>query len=596
MYIIPQKLKKSLDAFFNEYEPKVAVIKGSWGVGKTYFWNKYIAQKIADKNLNQVRYVYISLFGKTSLSDVKKSMFYSEPINSDAKIEKAPKNKSVNLISLSNLPHLWKKAINKVQPKTSRLNRFAKNYQDIPAVEKFSNIISGFEYSIIDNYVICFDDLERKADALTVKEVMGLIDELATRKNCKVILIFNENELGENTGEKNENTNKKEFDSYREKIVDIELNYEPTYVENMNIAFPDDFKHLSIIENVANELKMKNIRVLKKIHQMIKEFDILSKEHPNLLIEEFITHATFLCWGYFIYREDLSFETIKYQLSQKSWMDYMSDEKREKTPGEERYSQIASNLKLFPSRFDTHIIDYLEHGFVDKKELNDTVLDLLASAEIEQLRVKFEKAWDIYRDSFKDNLAEFIIALKNILKEDMDNLKLSYFSSIITPLEEFGDESVLIYIEDYVERHKESLKNIDLGSWDVERIKNEDLKAKIYEIYKENKNFNIDDVVERIAEHQSYGSEDVNFLSSLDKEDFRAWMKGSPENLVKKIKKGLFIFRGSGGHPSQEEVNRINSNVKDALKDIAKENALNKKRVKHIYEIELEEKENDDQK
>lgn len=100
---------------------------------------------------------------------------------------------------------------------------------------------------------ICFDDLERKGDTLTVKEIMGLIDELAIRKNCKVILIFNESSL-------DKDTDKKEFDSYREKVVDIELNYEPSCVENMKHIFPDDFKQLSIISDVVDELDIKNIR------------------------------------------------------------------------------------------------------------------------------------------------------------------------------------------------------------------------------------------------------------------------------------------------------------------------------------------------
>ncbi len=589
-----QDLKKSFDAFFKG-DDKVMVLKGGWGVGKTHFWNEYIAQRIKANDLKQIAYSYISFFGKTSLSDIRKSVFHSaEAINSGAEIKKLFEGKITNSKSLlnfvpwinqdvknsHNIPDVEKfsnfKSLLNFVP---WINKATKNARNIPAIEKFSNMISSFEYSLVDNYVICFDDLERKADTLAVKEIMGLIDELATHKNCKIILIFNENELGETLA-------KKEFDLYREKIVDIELNYKPTCVENMKHVFPDDSEHLSIIKNVVNELDIKNIRVLRKIHRMIEKFDILSNEHPNSLVDEFITHAAFFCWGYFVYRKDLSFETIKYQLSQKSWMDHMSDDKREKTLGEKQYSVIASNLKLFSSRLDTHIIHYLEQGVVDEEELKDTVSDMLKSVGVEKFRVKLINTWDMYIDSFEDNLADFIIALKNILKEDMDKIELLEFSLIINFLEEFGEESVLGYIEDYVERHKELLKNIDLGSWGAERIKNEDLKAKIYEIYQENKHFSIDDVAERIAEHQSYGLEDVDYLSSLDKEYFREWMKSNPKNLVNKIRKGLFIFRNSGGHPNQEKIDIINSNVRDALLVIAKESPLNKKRVKYIYDIE----------
>ncbi len=564
-----QDLEKSVDAFLKG-DNKVAIIKGGWGVGKTYFWDKYIAQRIEAEDLEQIAYSYISFFGKTSLSDVRKSIFHSlKPTNSDTDIKKLFESKFANRNSLL-----------KIAPYVALVT---KNVQDIPSIGNFFNMISTVEYSLVDNYVICFDDIERKADKLAIKEIMGLIDELAIRKNCKVILIFNENELAKGT-------DKTEFYSYREKIVDIELNHEPPYVENIKIAFPDDFKHLSIVENVVNKLDIKNIRVLKKIYQVMEEFDILSNEHPNSLIEEFITHAAVLCWGYFIYKEELSFETIKYQLSQKSWVDYMSDDKREKIVGEERYSVIASNLKLFPSRFDTHITHYLEQGFVNKKELKDAVSDMLKSVEIEQCRVKLEKAWDIYTDSFKDDFAEFIIALEDILKEDMDNLGLYDFSSIINIFEEYGKEpgkSVSYHIKNYIEVNKESLKNTHPGSMDMERIKNEKLKAKIWEIYKENKRPSIDGIAEKIAKHRSYGPEDVDFLSSMDKENFRAWMKKNPKNLIDKIKDGLLIFKNSGDAQSgRTKTDKIYSDVRGALLDIANENALNKKRVKYIYGIE----------
>ncbi len=569
-----QDLKKSFDAFLKG-EYKVAILKGGWGVGKTHFWNEYINKRILDKkevaqksdeNLSQIAYSYISLFGKTSLSDVRKSIFHSfKPISSDTEIKDLFEGKFANPSSLLNLAP-W-------------MNWVTKNAQNISAVGQFSNIISSAEYSLVDNYVICFDDLERKADTLTMKEIMGLIDELATRKNCKVILIFNENEL-------DENINKKEFDSYREKIVDIELNYEPTCIKNMKHVFPDDFEHLSIIENVVNELNINNIRVLRKIHQVIEEFDIISNEPLNSLVEEFITHAAFLCWGYFIYRKDLSFESIKSQLIEKSWMSFISDEEKEKTPSEEIYSQIAINFKLYPSRFDLHIIQYLEQGFVNKKELEATVLHTLKRVELEQFDAKFRNAWDMYTDSFEDNHAEFIVALKDILNEGMNKLDLSTFSSIINILKEF-EGSVSFYIENYIETNNKSLKIMDLNSWVMGEIKNEELKAQIYKICKENKHFSIDDVAERIAVHQAWNPEDIDFLSSQSKDDFRAWMKRNPKNLPDKIRKGLFTFVNlKGSQSNQKKIDRISTNVIGALKGIASENALNKKRVKNIYGVE----------
>lgn len=65
-------LEQSLEAFVKS-EHRVMVIKGDWGVGKTYAWNKYI--ETHGGSLTQIAYSYISLFGKNSLQDIKKSIF-----------------------------------------------------------------------------------------------------------------------------------------------------------------------------------------------------------------------------------------------------------------------------------------------------------------------------------------------------------------------------------------------------------------------------------------------------------------------------------------------------------------------------------------
>ena len=49
-------------------EPEVICIKGYWGVGKTFAWNRYLEQARNRKNgIALKHYAYVSLFGITSL-------------------------------------------------------------------------------------------------------------------------------------------------------------------------------------------------------------------------------------------------------------------------------------------------------------------------------------------------------------------------------------------------------------------------------------------------------------------------------------------------------------------------------------------------
>ena len=48
---------------------KTMMISGAWGSGKTHFWQNEIEPKLKEK-LNDKACVYVSLYGKESLSDV----------------------------------------------------------------------------------------------------------------------------------------------------------------------------------------------------------------------------------------------------------------------------------------------------------------------------------------------------------------------------------------------------------------------------------------------------------------------------------------------------------------------------------------------
>ncbi|HBA7580053.1 TPA: hypothetical protein J1Y56_002940, partial [Escherichia coli] len=227
-------LEQSLEAFIKS-EHRVMVIKGDWGVGKTYAWNKYI--ETHGSSLTQIAYSYISLFGKNSLQDVKNNIFHSaKAISSKEQIENEMRKQLETASSLFNhVPwlkdNLFITYVNQgffwFKKTISKIGIVTRHADSIPYVNKALGVVSTLEYALVNNYIICFDDLERKGNGLSVKDVMGLIDELAQRKNCKIILVFNEDSLSDEN-------DKKTFKEYREKIVDLELKYDPVVKDNFD--------------------------------------------------------------------------------------------------------------------------------------------------------------------------------------------------------------------------------------------------------------------------------------------------------------------------------------------------------------------------
>lgn len=114
-----QQIKDSLESFLNDDKAKICILKGSWGAGKTYFWNQFFEEKINNKtkrlkdeaetseannqitiseetfnalSANLSNYSYVSLFGINDLSDLKRKTFNNSKL-------------------LNNIPSIWNGSI-----------------------------------------------------------------------------------------------------------------------------------------------------------------------------------------------------------------------------------------------------------------------------------------------------------------------------------------------------------------------------------------------------------------------------------------------------------------------------------------------------
>ncbi|MCG8635783.1 MAG: hypothetical protein MI863_18245 [Desulfobacterales bacterium] len=199
------------------------------------------------------------------------------------------------------------------------------------------------------------------------------------------------------------------------------------------------------------------------------------------------------------------------------------------------------------------------------------------------------EAWEIYSESFADNFIEFKTKFEKILDNEIDKIELSEFTQIIDMLEKFG-ENVSDYITKYVDTNSEKLsrKNHDNLLY-TGRLKNKELIQKIATIPKQNRNLNIDNVSMFIANNRGWNSEHIDFLSTLSKDNYRDWMKSSPDDLSTKVRSGLLLFRDMSAAANESDTAKFKSiaeNVIGALKEIASENQFNQERVKSIYDIE----------
>src|SRR5688572_11854346 len=71
--MIGAAVRSVIERFLMSETPEVLSIKGAWGVGKTYAWNKLVLDSKASIKLPD--YCYVSLFGMNSIADLRMAIF-----------------------------------------------------------------------------------------------------------------------------------------------------------------------------------------------------------------------------------------------------------------------------------------------------------------------------------------------------------------------------------------------------------------------------------------------------------------------------------------------------------------------------------------
>lgn len=578
--MLPIQIEASLDAFLNGND-RVMVIRGAWGVGKTFFWSSYVARRIEAKNLSQVAYSYVSLFGKSSLPDIRASIFQSgTPIAQDEAIKEQFNKEFQNSTGLlRNVPWL-QDAHEKLTAKARLAGWLTDLARSTPFTDKYSRLIASLEYKLVSNYLVCIDDLERKGVNLSIREVMGLIDELANYKNCKVVLIFNDRSL-------KEKRDKEEFEEYREKVVDAEIEYDPNHKQALMCAFSPSQPYFETIERLTRTLKIKNIRVLRKLRRVVEVFEHPLQGSDELIVTEFLNHASMLVWSHYMRTEALSYDFILSRTRASPWAGFLYKKDEEIPDDEKRYRSISQQMNLSPSIFTQFIADYIAKGYIDVQAVDAAVRDLALKVSQQRAHAELNSIWRAYTDSFADNEAEIRCRFLKTLEEHADKINVSEFSAALDMLHTLG-ENVEHLMDLYVSLHFKELSAMEPeDTFAVRRVSFGPFRTRIDDLTKRRSTLSIDEVLMRIVVNQGWNNGDTEYLASLSEMDLRQWMLSNTEDLPNKIRAGLLFFgRLTGG--SQEENKRykqIYDTTVAALRGIASTSDLNKRRVATIYDI-----------
>ncbi|WP_454951388.1 hypothetical protein [Campylobacter showae] len=385
------KIKEKLIQIFKDESAVCTTINGKWGVGKTYFWHKFVEDN--SKELNK-SFVYISLFGKDSISQITQEII----------LQTYKKYKMVHNF----LDKFKKSNIDKV------IDKFTPNFGSA-----IIGCLSFFEKKDFENIVICFDDFERLSNKLSIKDVFGLISELKEQKNCHIVMIFNADELKLD-----------DIKRYKDKIVDYEFNYNPT-VENTYKIIEDKLK---VFKDYPLEYFKKhninNIRVMKRVVTALNDFGFLEKDLKDfkyteqILVKDIMEIATINALKLNMDFKELDKYSFKY------FTNNLKDNEKNKEFDEViEYAQINY---LEPSGIREEIISYITKSITDDEKIRD-VVNIIKFKE-DKLK-KLDGYMHRLQYDFKLDDGEYCNKIRDFLADNIDMVYVLGVSNFIFYIE-----------------------------------------------------------------------------------------------------------------------------------------------------------------
>ncbi|PWS33371.1 hypothetical protein [Pedobacter paludis] len=549
-------LKKEIERFLRGNEPEVICIKGKWGVGKTYSWNRFISDVAGKNALGLKRYAYVSLFGLNSLKEVKYAIF--ESTLASANLAVGPDENSLK----SNY-----KSARKYLPKIGGA------LSKLPIVESYLGSSESALFFAVRNQLICIDDLERAGSSLSVQDVLGLVTMLKEQRQCKVAILLNEAELNEK--------DRVDFNRQLEKVADVAFEFSPTAQETADICFPDKIGVQKNLHYNCTALEIVNIRIIKKIEYFTNRLsEIIAKEYPHMV--PVAAHAvTLMCWSVF---QPVEAAPAAYLKVYNGASYRLGDQKPTAQQLKWNYFLFAYRFERFDAFYE-QILNGVKVGYFDVEEITKATAQKAAEISARAGDKFFNQAWEMYHDSFDDNSEVLIEMLFKGAMDAITTIHIVNMDSTVSLLKDLGAETQASQlIEHYLKFNPEALKQHNEQSRFFGDLKDPDLLAAFKTKTKIKKEeISIKDVLLDIKTQKFIVPKYRELLYRTSIEEYYQLFKSARGDEKKDLLKAVNVLQIHPSSGKQELV--ITNRLLNALKRIAAENPLNDRRVKQFIHI-----------
>lgn len=394
-----KEIEQVVSRYLQEKNTDYAImITGEWGCGKTYYIQHDLTKRIEEtycqnESSEDVKYsvIYISLYGLSDVDDIRNTIF-------------------------KKTHRFWGSKGGTV------VNAFIGGAADKVGVgrDNVRDLSKLFDSDIINkNVALIFDDLERiNYNKISIKEVLGAINQYAEVNKLKVFVISDETKMND------------DYNEFKEKTIRYTIKFQRPLSESYDALISNrkndgylDFlkKQKDFVINVFQQGKCKNLRTLRFV---MDSFQILydravDKKYSAEILKDLLLSMTIYSIEYKNGEKEENLNKLTQLSSYYSYL-YRKDDDNEKTKKDyinivyEKYSNINADYKFIPVINNYIVYGYLDYALFD--EYIDTLNNEYAKQEETsegKLLKKIGQWWYIEDDEFADLIKGVIEAVNN---------------------------------------------------------------------------------------------------------------------------------------------------------------------------------------
>ena len=419
---------------------------------------------------------------------------------------------------------------------------------------------------------------------------------------------------------------KSEFDELKEKVIDVDMNFEPSVEDIGKIAFGENYfqdyqqdlrktsivsflrkwksiffnglgipacagmtlgrpicvsHDQEIIKTACRDLEIKNIRIIKKIKALSEKFMEVFNGHefdPQTMVSPLRTLAlaSLSEYGASSKRE---IPTIDFLKQYNELLPHLHNKKKNE-PDDPCHTFLQKYGYRDTDDLKKEIINAVQRGYFDKDALK-TLLTAHNQAVVNNAtQDDFYESWRVFYDSFNHNEQEVVESLYEACKKCMKTISIRNINATICKLRPLGyddkaDDLIAQCVTEPSFTHE--FFDIDaLPNTDFSRPRDEKFIKAIQKRYQELKpKKSLREALKTISEGKGWNPEDEEALNKATAEEYYNCFKTeNGPHLGRWIKTALQWPR-----TAEDGITHVRNNVEKALQNIAGESKLNEMRM-----------------